>query len=91
MIYKKIVNSLRSFKPDLSLSYIPLGVICLFAVYRYRSSQGLQLQVIFIAAVLYVSIALIHHYFDKTLTLEVIIEYILIALLVLAVTFGVFF
>lgn len=51
----------------------------------FRQNVDFQKYIIGGALFLYIIFSLIHHYFDKTLTLEVVIEYILIAGLVLII------
>ena len=48
-------------------------------------------QLLLIAALLYLAWALLHHRRDKSLTLAVYIEYLLTAILVLIITTGVVF
>lgn len=53
-----------------------------------RFSKNMQFQVLLVISVVYVSIAVLHHFQDKTLTMEIIIEYILIAVLALLLLQG---
>ena len=48
----------------------------------------LQFQLNIAAAIIYLIMAFLHHHFDKSLTLEIIIEYILIALVVIIISLG---
>ena len=48
----------------------------------------LKINIVALTSIIYLSMALVHHYKDKTLTLEVIIEYVLIALLAIVVVSG---
>ncbi|MCL5785014.1 MAG: hypothetical protein M1142_06720 [Patescibacteria group bacterium] len=65
----------------------PLFIISLFV---YRFSRVLQMRILGLAAVVYLGAALLHHYKDRTLTLEIAIEYILIAALALIILQGLF-
>ena len=65
---------------------ICLGLVILS--YLFRSNNGLQIQVLFLTSILYVLVSLLHHYLDKTLSLEIIIEYVLIAGLSLIILTG---
>jgi hypothetical protein len=47
-----------------------------------------QLQIVVVGLMLYLLFSLIHHYFDKTLTFETVVEYILIAGLVFVILAG---
>lgn len=55
------------------------------ALFLARFSRTLQFQVFLGAALTYFLVAIIHHLRDKSLTLEIIVEYILIAILALVV------
>lgn len=63
--------------------------IFILAFILFRFSPGLQFQILILAALVYFAVALLHHYRERTLTLEIIIEYILIAVLALLVLQGV--
>ncbi|MDO8486488.1 MAG: hypothetical protein Q7S77_02230 [Candidatus Staskawiczbacteria bacterium] len=54
----------------------------------FRFSPERQLQVLITASIVYVATAILHHFQDKTLTMEIIIEYILIAVLALLLLQG---
>lgn len=49
----------------------------------------LELGTVYLIIFLYIGFALTHHYFDKSLTSETILEYILIAMLVIVILAGV--
>lgn len=71
----------------LNLIWLVMLSVPLFltALYLARFSPRIQLE-IFIGAVLtYLITAIIHHQLDKSLTLEIVVEYILIAILTLVV------
>jgi len=54
----------------------------------FRFSPEKQFQVLITASVVYVATAILHHFQDKTLTMEIIIEYMLIAVLALLLLQG---
>lgn len=54
----------------------------------FRFSPERQLQILLAASIVYVLTATLHHFQDKTLTMEIIIEYILIAVLALLLLQG---
>ena len=69
-----------------------LLIFCLVLVamsFIFPHIGKLQLEITVLAILSYVIFSLLHHYFDKTLTLEVILEYILIATLTLVFSIGV--
>lgn len=66
---------------------ISLGLIA--ASFFFKGWSVYQYQIIFLAVTLYLITSIAHHYFDKSLTLEVGLEYILIGLLAFLVVFGV--
>lgn len=61
---------------------IPVFSIALF---WFRFSPQIQFIIFSVATIIYLSFALIHHFREKTLILEIVIEYILIAILALVV------
>lgn len=74
----------------LSLSKVLIVVTPIIAVFLYifRSSPNHKFQVLIITAIIYLTIGLCYHWRDKTLTLEIMIEYFLIAALALLVLGG---
>lgn len=67
-------------KYDLTHFFLPFAIIGIILIFILRGNGLLQFQIATMLAISYITVALIHHYFDKSLTLEVVIEYILIAL-----------
>ncbi len=63
-----------------------LGMVALSFI--FRQNANIQQYIILGALGLYIAFSLLHHALDKTLTLEVVIEYILIAGLVFILVFG---
>ncbi|KKS64274.1 hypothetical protein A3A14_00785 [Candidatus Daviesbacteria bacterium RIFCSPLOWO2_01_FULL_43_38] len=57
--------------------------LLLIALFVFRNSSGIQFKILILAALLYLAATTLHHMKDKTLTFEIIIEYILIAALAL--------
>ena len=60
-----------------------LSPVFLLGIYYFRSMPYLQMQVISMAAITYLSLAVIHHLKDKSLHMDLILEYVLIAILIL--------
>lgn len=77
-------------KLDLSHLSLPLGLIFLGLLVWERGNSVVEFELVIVASIFYLSLAFIHHHFDKTLTFEVIIEYILIDLLALIILQGLF-
>lgn len=57
----------------------------ILALYSLKAHPVLQMQILILFALAYLMLAILHHYQTKTLTFEIIIEYILIAALVLII------
>lgn len=76
-------------KKTLSLNsshfYLPLASLLIVILLFYKFNPKVSMQLVTIGALIYVVSALIHHHFDKTLTLEVIIEYVLLASLIIII------
>lgn len=80
----------QNFLSVLKVSWIltisaPIFVLLLFL---FRFSPTLQFQILVGAATLYLSSATLHHLKDKSLTLEITIEYVLITALALIILQG---
>ena len=60
-------------------------------LFFFRFSPVLQFETLILASLLYMSAALLHHWRDKTLTVEIILEYALIAVLALIIFGGLLF
>lgn len=58
--------------------------------FLFRGDTITQIKIAGVLLVFYLGIQFIHHYFDKSLTKEVLVEYILIALLIGLIFFDVF-
>lgn len=58
----------------------------LLIIFRFSSER--QFQVLVTASIVYICTAILHHFQDKSLTMEIIIEYILIAVLALLLLQG---
>ncbi len=58
----------------------------LLIIFRFSSER--QMQIFIAASIVYVLTAILHHFQDKTLTMEIIIEYMLIAVLALLLLQG---
>lgn len=86
----KQVKILNVNLTKLSLIWVFIVSVPLFtlALFFYRFSPKMQFIVFMTAALLYLAAALLHHFKEKSLTLEVIIEYILIAALALIILQG---
>lgn len=82
-------NTSKTFlKIDFLHYFLPVGLLAMVLMWQFQARSELQLQVLIIVGLIYIIGAFIHHHFDKTLTLEVIIEYILIAILALSIVSG---
>lgn len=75
----------NKFNSNLVYILIPLSILFMAVSFLFKSQQVniIELSVAFI--LIYLVVSLIHHYFDKTLTLEITLEYILIASLSLVI------
>lgn len=75
------IESLEKIKPiQIVIVTAPLFILALFL---FRHSSNIQFNFLMMAAVIYLGTAILHHRRDKTLTFEIIIEYVLIAALAL--------
>lgn len=74
---------MKLLKLKLVHALIPLGVIFIYLIFTDRGKSDMQLQLTILAIVSYFGISIVHHYFDKSLTFEIVFEYILMASLIL--------
>lgn len=73
----------------LSRIFLVISLILIFASFFLKDGGSYQYEIIFFAVSLYLVSSIVHHYFDKSLTFEVGLEYILIGALAYLVIFGV--
>lgn len=77
-------NSMEALKRIKPIRIITLSApLFVLALFLFRYSTQAQFGVLIVAAVVYLGTAVLHHRKDKTLTFEIIIEYVLIAALAL--------
>lgn len=80
----KIIRGLKHFY----ILLVPLGLMLILLSLWFRYYPVVQLELIILGSSCYIGSALLHHYFDKSLTLGIILEYILLASLVIIVVTG---
>lgn len=79
---------MKKLSLELDRGMVPLSILFFILIYFFRNDSTLQYELVILAAVFYVSAALLHHHFDKSLTFEIVAEYILIAALALIILQG---
>lgn len=72
----------------LSKIFLAISLVLIGASFFFKDWSLFQYHIIFLAVAIYLISSIIHHFFDKSLTLEVGLEYVLIALLAILVVFG---
>lgn len=65
----------------INIIFIPICILLIWLSFAHKSESGYQLLLALIAAVLYIVLSTIHHFFDKSLTFENSFEYILVGVL----------
>lgn len=73
----------------LSNIFLVLSIVLILLSFFFRSINPYQYQIIFLAVVVYLTTSLLHHYYDKSLTFEILLEYILIGALAFLIIFGI--
>lgn len=73
----------------LSQMFLAISLVFIATSFFLKGWSVYQYQIIFLVVFLYLATSVVHHYFDKSLTLEVGLEYVLIGLLAFLVVFGV--
>lgn len=81
------MKKIRLFISKLDLIWTFAGSMPFFiiALFLFRFNPAIQFIIFSVATIFYLIIAIIHHFRQKTLVLEVVIEYILIAVLALII------
>ncbi len=76
-----------NFKKHLNLInlYLPIAIILLILSTLFNKGSFFQIQIILTATFLYFSLSLMHHYLDKSLTRQALVEYILMVSLILVI------
>lgn len=73
----------------LSNTFLALSLVMIVLSFFYRNKNIYQYEIIFISVLFYLTSSVIHHYFDKSLTFEILLEYILIGALAFLIIFGI--
>lgn len=84
VFFKKMYLKKYLKKTSLSI-FFTLVLIGGFSLFLHPDNSLVQLQILSFLSVTYLIWAVIHHYLDKSLTLEIVVEYFLIASLVVVV------
>ena len=87
---------IKRIKPDLTHAFVLLSLIILGAMliepvrnwFFWYGRPTFQIEIIILISLLYIVLSVGHHYFDKSLTWQAALEYILVALLVIVVIAG---
>lgn len=79
----------KLFKVDLTHVLAPLSVAAVVLLILFRGNSTAQFTLVAVSVSVYLIVVLIHHWFDKSLTFEVMVEYILIAVLILIILQGI--
>jgi len=82
--YKTILKKIHRHSVVL---FLMITALAIGGVFIFDSSR-LQFQILTVLAITYLSWALLHHSLDKSLTLEIMIEYVLTALLTIIILYG---
>lgn len=75
---------------DFTHLFFFIAILLIGISFLFRGDGTTQIKIAGVLLVFYVLIQFFHHYFDKSLTKEVLVEYILIALLIGLIFFDVF-
>lgn len=76
---------------DFIIFFLPVAIGMISAMYYFRNYPLIKLQLVIAGVVLYIAIALLHHHKDKSLSWEVMVEYIMFALFVTVMVQGLIF
>ena len=76
-------------KNFISNIFLLISIILIVLSFFYKDFNPYQYLIIFVAISLYLATSILHHYYDKSLTFEIILEYILIGALAFLIIFGI--
>jgi len=76
---------MKALKFEIYHLLVPVSVVLLGFLVVLRNQTRLQFEVMLGAALVYLGLSFAHHHNDKSLTIEVMLEYILIAALSLII------
>lgn len=82
-------NHLRRFKIDAFVCFLFLSLLLVFLSFLFKGQSLLQTELVIGAVIAYIGFCLVHHYLDKSLTKEIVLEYILVATLITVIMVGV--
>ena len=68
--------------------FIAINIVAIWGVVYFQNNPYIQFQIFTILGITYLSGAFMHHFLDKSLTLEVMIEYLLTAALALVILYS---
>ena len=83
-----IKSSLNDLQKYNFLLILAAAFFALVGILTFGQMYTVKLLIISILIILYLFWALLHHFLDKTLNLEIVLEYILTAALALVVLYG---
>lgn len=87
-----MIKHLKKTKFDLlSNTFLAASLIMIFLSFFYKDINIYQYEIIFTTVLLYLTSSIMHHHFDKSLTFEILLEYILIGALAFLIIFGIAF
>lgn len=73
----------------LSNIFLLISVILIILSFFFKDINPFQYQIIFLTVVFYLATAILYHHYDKSLTFEILLEYILIGALAFLIIFGI--
>lgn len=82
---------LRFIKKQSILLLIILTFMAFVGTLKFNYSPVIQFQILTILVLFYLSWALFYHHLDKSLTSEIMVEYLLIVLLATVILYGTLF
>jgi hypothetical protein len=73
----------------ISYVFLLVSLLLIFLSFAYKDWSVYQYVIIFMAVAIYLATSVIHHHYDRSLTFEIGLEYILIGALAFLVIFGI--
>lgn len=86
MIDQKLFRKLQKYHV---LIFVSASLIAVGGMLTFRNNSNYQLSILTVLVVGYLAWAINYHRLDKSLSLEIVLEYILTALLILIIFYGI--
>lgn len=79
---------MRNIKVSLLHAILPISIVLIYLSFMFKGQREMQTIIGLVGVASYLGVSLIHHKKDKSLTFKTVLEYILVAGLVVGILLG---